>query len=101
MSTDAAAPTAAADTAAAPNPGHKKKNPPRNPDDTKMVFLVRTDLNMSKGKIAAQCSHACLGSYKEVRREVMEISFRKKGTRERPEEERAAGHEHRILSLEH
>lgn len=30
----------------------------------KMVILVRTDLNMSKGKIAAQVGHAVLGAYK-------------------------------------
>lgn len=27
---------------------------------TKQVFVVRKDLNMRKGKIAAQCAHACL-----------------------------------------
>jgi len=30
----------------------------------KMVLVVRTDLKMGKGKIAAQCSHATLGCYK-------------------------------------
>ncbi|KAJ2942994.1 hypothetical protein O0L34_g15184 [Tuta absoluta] len=30
----------------------------------KLVFVVRTDLNMTKGKIAAQCSHAAVGAYK-------------------------------------
>lgn len=29
----------------------------------KMVFLIRTDLQMSKGKVAAQCCHACLSAY--------------------------------------
>uniref|UniRef100_A0A161N0Z2 peptidyl-tRNA hydrolase n=2 Tax=Triatoma infestans TaxID=30076 RepID=A0A161N0Z2_TRIIF len=32
--------------------------------DTKMVLVVRTELGMGKGKIAAQCSHAALGCYK-------------------------------------
>jgi peptidyl-tRNA hydrolase, PTH2 family len=36
--------------------------------DLKMVMLVRQDLNMSKGKIAAQCGHAALGAYKLCRR---------------------------------
>jgi hypothetical protein len=30
----------------------------------KMVLLIRTDLQMSKGKVAAQCSHATLAAYK-------------------------------------
>ena len=32
--------------------------------DLKMVMVVRTDLKMGNGKIAAQCCHACLGLYK-------------------------------------
>jgi peptidyl-tRNA hydrolase, PTH2 family len=31
--------------------------------ELKMVLLVRNDLGMSKGKIAAQCSHAAVGCY--------------------------------------
>lgn len=37
----------------------------------KMVFVVRADLKMGKGKVAAQCGHAALGAYEqamEVRR---------------------------------
>ena len=30
----------------------------------KMVLVVRTDLDMGKGKIAAQCGHATLAAYK-------------------------------------
>ncbi|KAF7254956.1 hypothetical protein EG68_08087 [Paragonimus skrjabini miyazakii] len=30
---------------------------------TKMVLVVRTDLNMGKGKIAAQCSHAAVSCF--------------------------------------
>lgn len=30
----------------------------------KQVLIVRTDLKMGKGKIAAQCCHGCLGAYK-------------------------------------
>ncbi|KAL4352455.1 hypothetical protein GQ457_06G014350 [Hibiscus cannabinus] len=32
----------------------------------KMVLVVRNDLKMGKGKIAAQCSHASLGLYKKL-----------------------------------
>jgi PTH2 family peptidyl-tRNA hydrolase len=32
----------------------------------KQVIVVRKDLKMSKGKTAAQCCHACLGSYKKA-----------------------------------
>ncbi|CAK7340309.1 unnamed protein product [Dovyalis caffra] len=35
-------------------------------DDFKMVLVVRNDLKMGKGKIAAQCSHATLGLYKKL-----------------------------------
>eukprot|EP00743_Colponemidia_sp_Colp-15_P002794 GILK01003023.1.p1 GENE.GILK01003023.1~~GILK01003023.1.p1 ORF type:complete len:195 (-),score=29.63 GILK01003023.1:193-777(-) len=32
----------------------------------KLVLVVRQDLEMGKGKIAAQCSHATLGIYREL-----------------------------------
>ena len=32
----------------------------------KQVIIVRTDLKMGKGKIAAQCCHGSLGSYKRA-----------------------------------
>lgn len=32
----------------------------------KMVLVVRTDLSMTPGKIAAQCCHACLEAYKKL-----------------------------------
>eukprot|EP01133_Synstelium_polycarpum_P006697 gene6697-7788_t len=34
----------------------------------KMVLVVRTDLQMTKGKIAAQCCHGTLGAYKRASR---------------------------------
>ena len=40
-----------------------KKSLDRN---IKMIFLIRTDLKMSKGKIAAQCSHAAINMYKDL-----------------------------------
>ncbi|XP_010558631.1 PREDICTED: peptidyl-tRNA hydrolase 2, mitochondrial [Tarenaya hassleriana] len=56
--------------------GGNKKNKSKEPleiekladilDDFKMVLVVRNDLKMGKGKIAAQCSHATLGLYKKL-----------------------------------
>ncbi|KAJ2157746.1 hypothetical protein GGF46_004279 [Coemansia sp. RSA 552] len=37
-------------------------------EDIKMVLVIRTDLGMSKGKVAAQCSHAALACYRQARR---------------------------------
>merc|ERR1719150_1644702 len=34
--------------------------------DNKMVLVVRTDLNMGKGKAAAQCAHAAVACYKKA-----------------------------------
>jgi len=36
-------------------------------EDCKLVLVVRTDLGMSNGKIAAQCSHATLACYKALK----------------------------------
>jgi peptidyl-tRNA hydrolase, PTH2 family len=33
-------------------------------EDCKMVLVVRSDLQMGKGKVAAQCAHATLDAYK-------------------------------------
>lgn len=35
-------------------------------EECKLVLVVRTDLKMDKGKIAAQCSHATLACYKAL-----------------------------------
>ena len=35
----------------------------------KQIFIVRTDLKMGKGKIAAQCSHAAVDAYEKALRE--------------------------------
>ncbi|TLD28425.1 hypothetical protein PspLS_03148 [Pyricularia sp. CBS 133598] len=37
-------------------------------EECKLVLVVRTDLGMTKGKIAAQCSHATLACYKVLTR---------------------------------
>ncbi|KAK7755660.1 hypothetical protein SLS62_002271 [Diatrype stigma] len=37
-------------------------------EECKLVLVVRTDLGMTKGKIAAQCSHATLACYKTISR---------------------------------
>nr|POE65932.1 putative peptidyl-trna hydrolase 2 [Quercus suber] len=41
---------------------------PGNREECKLVLVVRTDLGMSKGKIAAQCGHAVLACYKAMLR---------------------------------
>ena len=39
----------------------------------KMVMVVNTALGMTKGKIAAQCCHGCLGAYKKAPKDVIDI----------------------------
>lgn len=39
---------------------------PSDRDEHKLVLVVRTDLGMTKGKIAAQCSHATLACYRTL-----------------------------------
>lgn len=47
------------------NPVVKMEDIPQdNGEPCKMVLVVRTDLGMTKGKIAAQCGHATLACYK-------------------------------------
>lgn len=36
--------------------------------DYKLIFVVRNDLKMGKGKIAAQCGHAAVGAYQQAAR---------------------------------
>uniref|UniRef100_A0A7S1XF27 peptidyl-tRNA hydrolase n=1 Tax=Compsopogon caeruleus TaxID=31354 RepID=A0A7S1XF27_9RHOD len=43
-------------------------NGPDGAREFKLVFCVRTDLKMTKGKIAAQCGHATLGAFKVAQR---------------------------------
>ncbi|KAI2625555.1 PTH2-domain-containing protein [Xylaria nigripes] len=55
---------------AEPDATHPKQaamNAGSNPnEECKLVLVVRTDLGMTKGKIAAQCSHATLACYKTL-----------------------------------
>lgn len=41
------------------------------PGELKMVLVVRTDIKMGKGKIAAQCGHATLGAYRRALRKPL------------------------------
>lgn len=50
--------------------------------DCKMVFCVRTDIKMNKGKICSQCCHACLSVYEKImkRNSRLKASESGKGT---------------------
>ncbi|KJP88354.1 peptidyl-tRNA hydrolase [Plasmodium fragile] len=50
--------------------------------DCKMVFCVRTDIKMNKGKICSQCCHACLAVYEKImkRNSKLKASESGKGT---------------------
>ncbi|KAJ8679056.1 hypothetical protein QAD02_014843 [Eretmocerus hayati] len=37
-------------------------------DYSKLVLIVRNDLKMGKGKVAAQCAHAAVAAYKQARK---------------------------------
>ena len=45
----------------------------------KMVLVVRTDVGMGKGKVAAQCAHAAVMCYKKALREAPEMIERWEG----------------------
>jgi len=40
--------------------------PVRDDSSFKMVLCVRNDLGMGKGKMCAQCGHACVGIYRKI-----------------------------------
>lgn len=40
--------------------------PIRDDSSFKMVLCVRNDLGMGKGKMCAQCGHACVGIYRKI-----------------------------------
>ncbi|KAF5133838.1 Peptidyl-tRNA hydrolase 2, mitochondrial [Metarhizium anisopliae] len=46
-------------------------------EECKLVLVVRTDLGMTKGKMAAQCSHATLACYKALARSAPDSAERK------------------------
>ncbi|GAB7355678.1 hypothetical protein MBLNU459_g6382t1 [Dothideomycetes sp. NU459] len=48
-------------------------------EECKLVLVVRTDLGMTKGKIAAQCSHATLACYKTLLRQSSPLLRRWEG----------------------
>lgn len=45
----------------------------------KQVILIRTDLKMGKGKLAAQVAHASLASYKAVKDEMTARGWEEQG----------------------
>ncbi|PHH55510.1 Peptidyl-tRNA hydrolase 2 [Ceratocystis fimbriata CBS 114723] len=46
-------------------------------EECKLVLVVRTDLGMTKGKIAAQCGHATLACYKAITRSAQKSPLSK------------------------
>lgn len=44
----------------------EEEEPGEGEEEMKMVFCVRTDLKMSKGKAAAQCCHAAIGAFRRA-----------------------------------
>ncbi|PHH63137.1 hypothetical protein CDD81_6288 [Ophiocordyceps australis] len=56
--------------------GTEKGVPAANSQECKLVLVVRTDLGMTKGKMAAQCSHATLACYKALSRASPDSSQR-------------------------
>ena len=50
-------------------------------DEVKLMLVVRTDLGMTKGKIAAQCGHATLACYKSLQSSTAGSSLLKKWER--------------------
>ncbi|TEY84250.1 hypothetical protein BOTCAL_0018g00270 [Botryotinia calthae] len=51
-------------------------------EECKLVLVVRTDLGMTKGKIAAQCSHATLACYKTISRQPVNSLILRRWERE-------------------
>ncbi|SBO24265.1 peptidyl-tRNA hydrolase 2, putative [Plasmodium knowlesi strain H] len=47
--------------------------------DCKMVFCVRTDIKMNKGKICSQCCHACLAVYEKIVKRNSKLKERENG----------------------
>ncbi|KAJ8042908.1 Peptidyl-tRNA hydrolase 2, mitochondrial [Holothuria leucospilota] len=46
---------------------------PGDSGEYKMVLVVRSDLKMGKGKVAAQCSHAAVGCYRRADSEQPDV----------------------------
>uniref|UniRef100_A0A8B9VCL8 Peptidyl-tRNA hydrolase 2, mitochondrial n=1 Tax=Anas zonorhyncha TaxID=75864 RepID=A0A8B9VCL8_9AVES len=46
---------------------------PGEDGEFKLVLVVRNDLKMGKGKVAAQCCHAAVAAYKQAQRRTPEV----------------------------
>ncbi|OQV23823.1 putative Peptidyl-tRNA hydrolase 2, mitochondrial [Hypsibius exemplaris] len=73
--------TSEGETDEARNAGRSRSKTKIPQRDCKMVLLVRTDLEMGKGKMAAQCAHAAVGAFEEAvdRRDRFLKSWQKYG----------------------
>ncbi|KAF4523634.1 hypothetical protein B566_EDAN010143 [Ephemera danica] len=66
---------------------------------TKLAIIVRTDLSMKKGKIAAQCCHAAVGCFRLARKKQPRILSHWEGAGE-PKVVLKCSNEEEMLSLE-
>ena len=48
-------------------------------DDVKLVLVVRRDLKMGTGKVAAQCGHATLGAYRSCNNRALLAAWERAG----------------------
>ncbi|KAI8803204.1 peptidyl-tRNA hydrolase PTH2-domain-containing protein [Cladochytrium replicatum] len=51
----------------------KKTDSVSKGEECKMVLVVRTDIQMGKGKVAAQCGHAAVAAYVEAQKKAPRI----------------------------
>ncbi|XP_063900150.1 peptidyl-tRNA hydrolase 2, mitochondrial-like isoform X2 [Zophobas morio] len=68
-------------------------------EDMKMALVVRTDLNMKSGKIAAQCCHAAVGVYCKLQKSNPKLNAQPKIVLKIPDERSLVDIMHKAKSL--